>query len=348
MRENSDLHEIASAMVSSGKGILAADESTSTMDEKRLASIDLPGNPENRRKFRQILFTAPQIEQYISGVIMYDASIKKTTDEGIPFADLLTARGIIPGIKVDKGVRPFQEFPGEMVTQGLDDLDKRLEVYYRLGARFAKWRAVINIGDGLPTNECLSVNAVMLARYAALCQEVGIVPMVEPEVIFDGAHDIARAEEVTTQTLQTLFNTLTQYRVDLKGVILKSSMVLAGKEYEKQSTPEEVAEATVRTFQNSVPHEVPGIVFLSGGQDALRATENLQAVAKVQAKRDTQSWAITFSYSRALEEPVLEAWQGKEENISAAQATLLHRAKMNSLAQKGEYAKEVEGHSPRG
>lgn len=341
MSDNNNLYQIAAAMVAPGKGLLAADESISTMDAKRLASIEVEGDPETRRVYRQLLFSAPGIEEYISGVIMFDASIKKVTDDGIPFADLLTARGIIPGIKVDKGAKPLQHFPEEMVTQGLDNLHKRFEVYHRLGARFAKWRAVITIGEGIPTTECLNINMAMFARYAALCQEAGLVPIVEPEVMFPGNHSIARAEEVTTQTLTMLFDTLREYRVDLKAVILKSSMVLAGSDHEKQSTPEEVAEATIRTFTSSVPEEVPGIVFLSGGQETIRATENLQAIAA----KGTQPWAITFSYSRALEEPVLETWLGREENIPVAQAALLHRAKMNSLAQRGQYSPEAEAHT---
>lgn len=332
MRDNQDLYKTVDYMMQSGKGILAADESDGTAG-KRLAMVGLPNQPGNRQDFREILFTAPGIEEYISGVIMYDSSMKNNTDEGMPFPDVLAARGIVPGIKVDRGPRPLEGFEGEVVTQGLDDLADRFDEYYTLGARFAKWRAVITIDKEIPTEECMKANAMQLARYAAIAQSKGIVPMVEPEVIFAGTHTIARAEEVTTKTLQVLFSTLREFRIDLKGVILKSSMVLAGDKHPEQSSPEEVAGATLRTFQLSVPHEVGGIVFLSGGQTPHRATENLNAIAKM----GTQPWPITFSYSRAIEEPVLMAWQGKAENIAAAQKAMLHWSKMNSLAQLGKY-----------
>ena len=332
MRDNSDLYDIAGKMMQEGKGILAADESDPTAG-KRLDMVGLPNEPENRQDFRELLFTAPGIEEFLSGVILYDSSIKNKTDDGVPFPDVLAARGIIPGIKVDMGTREFYEFTGEVVTQGLDGLDERFQEYYELGARFAKWRAVINIGDGFPTDECIEINAVMLARYASIAQAQGIVPMVEPEVIFDGAHDIGRAEEATTRTLQILFSTLSRFRVDLKGTILKSSMVLAGSECGEQSSPIEVADATLRTFHLSVPHEVAGIVFLSGGQSPKRATENLNEIAR----RGPQPWPISFSYSRAIEEPFLDAWQGKPENAEAAQAALLERVRLNSLARKGAY-----------
>ena len=332
MHDNADLYEIAKRMLMSGKGILAADESTGTMN-KRLSSVEVEETPENRREYRELLFTAPEIENYISGVIMYDSSIRGCTADSVPFPDVLISRGIIPGIKVDLGTRPLEGFEGEVVTQGLDDLADRLTEYYELGARFTKWRAVITIDEGIPTDECLYANAMMLTRYAALAQSAGLVPIVEPEVIFHGTHDLNRAEVVTRRTLQILFETLMKYRVDLRAVILKSSMVLAGDQHPQQSSPEEVADATLRVFHLSVPHDVPGIVFLSGGQTPRRATENLNAIAKL----GTQPWTLTFSYARALEEPVLAAWKGEEGNVPAAQAALLHRAKLNAAAQKGEY-----------
>lgn len=333
MKKNTKLYETVAAMMASGKGILAADESDSTAG-KRLEMVHLPNEPENRQDFREILFAAPGIEEYLSGVIMYDSSIKNFTDDGMPFPDVLISKGILPGIKVDLGTKDLQGFKGEVVTQGLDDLDERFQEYYNLGARFAKWRAVITIDENeLPTDESIKVNSIMLARYAQLAQEAGIVPMVEPEVIFAGDHDLARAEMVTTRTLQILFQTLIEYKVDLQGLILKSSMVLAGDMHPDQTTPAEVANATLRTFRLSVPHDVGGIVFLSGGQSPKRATENLNEIAKL----GEQPWPITFSYSRAIEEPVLTAWQGKPENVGEAQKTLLHVCKMNSLAAQGKY-----------
>jgi len=333
MKHATKLYETVAALMAPGKGILAADESDATAG-KRLSMVHLPNVPENRQDFRELLFTAPGIEEYLSGVIMYDSSIKNFTDDGIPFPDVLTAKGILPGIKVDLGTKDLHGFKGEVVTEGLDGLDERLAAYYELGARFAKWRAVVLIDeDKSPTDECLEINAMLLARYAQLCQAAGIVPMVEPEVIYAGDHDIARAEMVTTRTLQILFQTLLRYRVDLRGLILKSSMVLAGDMYAEQSSPGEIANATLRTFHMSVPYAVGGIVFLSGGQTPKRATENLDAIARL----GQQPWPITFSYSRAIEELVLLTWQGKPENIPEAQKMLLHAVKMNGLASQGQY-----------
>ncbi|MEZ4195211.1 MAG: class I fructose-bisphosphate aldolase [Candidatus Paceibacterota bacterium] len=333
MKKNTKLYETVAALMASGKGILAADESDATAG-KRLAMVHLPNEPENRQDFREILFAAPGTEEYLSGVIMYDSSIKNFTDDGVPFPDVLTAKGIVPGIKVDLGTVELHGFKGEVVSQGLDNLEERFAEYYDLGARFAKWRAVISIDDeDTPTDASITMNCIMLARYAQLAQAAGIVPMVEPEVIFAGDHDLRRAEMVTTRTLQILFQTLLTYKVDLEGLILKSSMVLAGDMCPEQTTPEQVANATLRTFHMSVPHEVGGIVFLSGGQTAKRSTENLNAIAKM----GEQPWPITFSFSRAIEEPVLMAWQGKPENIPEAQKVLLYVAKMNSLASLGKY-----------
>ena len=333
MKKNTKLYEIVAALMAPGKGILAADESDATAG-KRLAMVHLPNEPENRQDFRELLFAAPGTEEYLSGVIMYDSSIKNFTDDGVPFPDVLTAKGIVPGIKVDLGTVDLHGFKGEVVSQGLDDLEARFKEYYDLGARFAKWRAVITIDeDELPTDAAITMNCIFLARYAQLAQAAGIVPMVEPEVIYAGDHNLQKAEMVTTRTLQILFQTLMTYKVDLEGLILKSSMVLAGDMCSEQSTPEQIANATMRTFHMSVPHEVGGIVFLSGGQTPKRSTENLNAMAKL----GPQPWPITFSFSRAIEEPVLMAWQGKPENIPEAQKTLLHACKMNSLATQGKY-----------
>jgi fructose-bisphosphate aldolase class I len=329
------LYKTVAQLMQPGKGLLAADESDPTAG-KRLETVHLTNEPENRQDFRELLFTAPGIEEFLSGVILYDSSIRNATDDGMPFPDVLAARGMVPGIKVDKGTVPLEGFDGEVVTQGLDGLAKRFDEYYALGARFAKWRAVITIGETIPSAECIQINAVMLARYAAIAQAAGLVPMVEPEVIFAGDHDIARAETVTMNTLQMLFATLRAYRIDLRGLILKTSMVLAGDKYKTQSAPEEVADATLRALHLSVPPDVGGIVFLSGGQAPKRATENLNAVAAM----GPQPWPISSSFSRALEEPVLAAWQGKRENIEKAQKALLYRAKMNGLAQQGKYDKD--------
>ncbi len=332
MRNNTDLYTTVSQLMQSGRGILAADESDATAG-KRLAIAQLPNQSGNRQDFREILFTAPGIEEYLSGVILYDTTLRENTDQGVPFVDVLTARGIVPGIKVDMGTKPIPGFEGEVVTVGLDTLEERFKEYYALGARFAKWRGVITIGEGIPSDECLEMNAMQMAQYALLAQAQGIVPMVEPEVMFPGDHSIEVAEEVTTRTLNILFTALKKYRVDLKGLILKSSMVLAGDTHKEQSTPDEVASATLRTFKLSVPRDVGGIVFLSGGQTPKRSTENLQAISSF----GKQAWPITFSYSRAIQEPVLIAWQGKVENIPQAQKTLLYRVKMNGLAQLGKY-----------
>ncbi len=332
MKKNTKLYEIAAALLAPGKGILAADESDSTAG-KRLAMVHLPNEPEYRQDFREILFTAPDTEKYLSGVIMYDSSIRSFTDDGIPFADVLTAKGIVPGIKVDLGTQELEGFKGEVVSQGLDNLAERFAEYYDFGARFAKWRAVITIDeDETPTDASIKMNSIMLARYAQIAQASGIVPIVEPEVIHAGDHSIQKAEMVTTRTLQILFQTLIEYKVDLSGLILKSSMVLAGDANSEQSTPEEVANATLRTFHMSVPHECAGIVFLSGGQTPERSTQNLNAIAKM----GEQPWPITFSFSRAIEEPVLKAWEGKKENEGKAKEALLESAKQNSLASLGK------------
>lgn len=333
---HSTLHEIALALVSPRKGILAADQSPTSMN-KQLEALGIPPEAEMRRKYRQLLFTTPGIEQYVSGVIMHDGTIRNHTDDHTQFSDVLISKGIIPIIKVDSGTVPHTGFPGEVVTQGLDDLADRLTEYYDMGARAAKWRAVITISDTMPTEQNVVFDMIQMTRYAALCQEAGIVPIVEPEVIFSGSHSLERAEEVTTMVLKKLFELLIWYKVDLKGLILKSSMVLAGSEYAVQTDAKTVAEATVRTFENSVPADVPGIVFLSGGQTPQRATENLDAIAELEIARGNLPWEFAFSFSRGIEMPVQEVWLGKEENIPAAQTKLIERLKLNSMADQGTY-----------
>ena len=331
MKSNTKLYETAAALLASGKGILAADESDGTAG-KRLDMVRLENTPENRQTFREILFTAPGIEEFVSGVIMYDSSIRNETKDGTPFTDVLIAKGVIPGIKVDTGVKDHENFKGEVITQGLDDLSDRFAEYYSMGARFAKWRMVVNIDDDVtPTYETVKMNCMQMARYAQIAQAAGIVPIVEPEVIHAGDHSLQKAEMETTRTLQILFQTLQEYRVDLGGLILKSSMVLAGDKHPEQTSAQEVAQATLRTFHMSVPHECAGIVFLSGGQTPQRSTENLNEIAKM----GPQPWPITFSFSRALEQPVLDAWGGKPENTDAAKAALLEVAKNNSAASLG-------------
>ncbi len=339
---HSTLHEIARGLVVPKKGILAADQSPTSMN-KQLEALGIPPEAEMRRKYRQLLFTTPGIEQYVTGVIMHDGTIRNHTDDHTQFSDLLIAKGIVPIIKVDTGTVSHTGFPGEVVTQGLDNLGDRLAEYYDMGARAAKWRAVITITDTTPTEQNVVFDMMQMTRYAALCQEAGIVPMVEPEVIFSGPHSLERAEQVTTMVLKKLFELMTWYQIDLKGVILKSSMVLAGSEYQTQSTPAEVAAATIRTFQNSVPAEVPGIVFLSGGQTPERATANLDAIAELEQSIGNLPWQFAFSYSRGLEEPVQQTWLGREENVPAAQAALIERLRLNSLADMGEYEVSMEG-----
>lgn len=332
MKKNTKLYETVAALLEPGKGILAADESDSTAG-KRLAMVHLPNEQAHRQVFRELLFTAPDIEKYISGVILYDSSLRESTREGVLFADVLTARGIVPGIKVDLGTKDLEGFKGEVVTQGLDNLAERFSEYYDLGARFAKWRAVITIDeDETPTDAAIKMNMIMLARYAQIAQAANIVPIVEPEVIYEGDHSLQKAEMVTTHALQVLFQTLIEYKIDLSGLILKSSMVLAGSNNSEQTSPEEVANATLRTFHMSVPHECAGIVFLSGGQSPERSTQNLNAIAKL----GEQPWPITFSFSRALEEPMLKVWGGKAENEEKAKEAFRIVAEQNSLASLGK------------
>jgi fructose-bisphosphate aldolase class I len=331
-----ELHETARAIVADHKGILAADESTGTI-KKRFDSIGVESTEENRRFYRQLLFTAPGIEDFVGGVILYDETIRQSADDGTPFPEVLASKGVIPGIKVDTGAQDLAGFPGEKVTEGLDSLRARLEEYRGLGARFAKWRAVITIGDGIPTDGCLEANAHALARYAALCQEAGIVPIVEPEVLMDGDNTIETCGEVTARTLHATFDQLFHPRVDLEGTLLKPNMVISGKGCPTQASPEQVADQTIGCFLRHVPAAVPGIVFLSGGQSELEATENLNAINRIGGP-----WPLSFSYGRALQASALKAWAGELANAEAAQAVFVHRARMNSLAVAGEWSAELE------
>lgn len=332
-----DLASIAKDLVAPNKGILAADESDPTI-AKRFDSINIENTEENRRAYRDMLFTTPGIEDYISGVILFDETIRQSASDGTPFAELLKGRGIIPGIKVDKGAKDLANFPGEKVTEGLDGLRGRLEEYYGMGARFTKWRAVIDIGEGIPTEFALHANAHALARYAALSQEAGLVPIVEPEVLMDGGHDIDRCDEVTRDTLKALFTELDLHRVDLPGLLLKTNMVISGKKNDNRADVQEVAEKTVAALKDSVPADVPGIVFLSGGQSDEEATAHLDAMNKIGGF----PWELSFSYGRALQAPSLAAWKGEPANVEAGQKALFHRAKLNGAARSGSYSSDME------
>lgn len=333
-----DLESIALAIVAQGKGILAADESSPTI-KKRFDGIDVESTEENRRAYRQLLFTTPGINEYISGVILFDETLRQKADDGTPFAELLQNQNIIPGIKVDKGAKDLACAPGEKITEGLDGLRDRLNEYYELGARFAKWRAVITISEDIPSQYCLDTNAHALARYAALSQEAGLVPIVEPEVLMDGGHTIERCYEVTEATLNCVFQALYDQNVLLEGMLLKPNMVLSGKNCQEQADPEEVAAATVDCFYNTVPAALPGIVFLSGGQSNEVATANLNAMNALDINHP---WQLSFSYGRALQEPPLKAWLGKAENLEKAQQAFHHRAKCNSAARYGKYTAAME------
>lgn len=334
---NQHLESIARALVQKGKGILAADESSGTI-KKRFESIRTESTEESRRSYRELLFSTHGIEEFISGVILFDETVRQTAISGDPFPRVLSGKGIIPGIKVDTGAKGLPGFPGEKVTEGLDGLRERLAGYRELGARFAKWRAVITIGKGIPTRFCIDANAHALARYAALCQEAGLVPIVEPEVLMDGDHEIGRCEEVTEATLSTVFSHLLEHRVKLEGILLKPNMVLSGKSCPVQAGVQEVSEATVRCFRRVVPAAVPGIVFLSGGQTPEQATENLNAMNAM----GSHPWELSFSYGRALQEPALKAWQGKATNVVDAQQAFYHRARCNGAARYGNYSRSME------
>jgi fructose-bisphosphate aldolase class I len=332
-----ELARIAKAMVAKNKGILAADESSGTIT-KRFTSIKIESTEENRRIYRELLFTAPGVAEYISGVILYDETIRQKTKDGTPFPEYLAKQGIIPGIKVDTGAKPLAFFKGETITEGLDGLRERLVEYYKLGARFAKWRAVIDIGDGIPTSFAIQANAHALARYAALCQENDIVPIVEPEVLMDGAHTIERCEEVTHTVLQTVFDQLFEHRIVLEGMVLKPNMIISGKKAPKRAGPEQVAEATLRVLRRHVPPAVPGIAFLSGGQSSEEATLHLSLMNKA----GPLPWSLTFSYGRALQDDALKTWAGQPANFAAAQKQMAKRAKLNSLATTGSYSASME------
>jgi fructose-bisphosphate aldolase class I len=333
-----ELQTTGKAMVAKGKGILAMDESNATCG-KRFIKIGIENTVENRRAYRELLLTTPGLADYISGVILYDETIHQSTSDGTPFTQLLKRVGIMPGIKVDTGTKNLAGSPGEMVTEGLDGLRERLAEYKAMGARFAKWRAVITIGGGIPTRSCYEANAHALARYAALCQEAGIVPIVEPEVLIDGDHTIERCYTVTEQTLRTVFSQLAAQRVAFDGMILKASMVISGKECAQQASVHQVAEQTVRCLLNTVPASVAGVAFLSGGQTNEKATAHLNAM---NATYKNLPWPLTFSYARALQQPALEAWKGRAENVSAAQKLLHHRAGLNSAAALGGYSEKME------
>ena len=332
-----ELETVARAMVAKGKGILAADESSGTI-KRRFDSIKIESNEDTRRAYREMLLTTKGLEEAISGVILFDETIRTAISDGTPFPQVLSRKGIMPGIKVDKGPVDIPGFPGEVVTEGLDGLRGRVKEYRDFGAKFAKWRAVITIGDGIPTPACLDLNAHALARYAALCQEGGLVPIVEPEVLLDGSHTIERCEEVTQETLKVVFSALADQRVYLEGMILKPSMVVSGKDCPRQAGVEEVAERTIRCLKRTVPAAVPGIAFLSGGQSAESATEHLNAMNSM----GPHPWEVSFSYARALQDPALKSWKGQAANVAAAQKIFYHRAKCNSAARYGKYNKEME------
>jgi fructose-bisphosphate aldolase class I len=335
--KNENLESVARKLVAAGKGILAADESTPTI-EKRFKGIGVASTEENRRAYRDVLFTTAGVGEFISGVILFDETIRQKTRDGRSFVEALEQQGIIPGIKVDKGAKPMANFPGEKVTEGLDGLRERLAEYRQLGARFTKWRAVIGIGEKIPTRTCIETNAELLARYAALCQETDLVPIVEPEVLMDGAHTIERHFNVTLQTLEIVFHALFEHRVVLKAMLLKPNMVLSGKDCPEQASVQEVAEATLRCMKHVVPAAVPGLVFLSGGQSDVEATEHLNAMNRL----DQVPWQLSFSYGRALQAPVLEAWKGDAANVAKAQQAFHHRAWCNSKARFGKYTEDME------
>jgi fructose-bisphosphate aldolase class I len=332
-----ELSATARALVAKNRGILAADESTSTI-KKRFDSIKLESTEENRRAYREMLFTAPGAQEYISGVIMYDETLRQKTKDGVAFAAYLAQHEMVPGIKVDMGAKPLAAYPGETITEGLDGLRERLAEYHKLGARFAKWRAVIDIGSGIPSRYAIDANAEALARYATLCQEAGIVPIVEPEVLMDGAHPLERCEEVTNTVLDSVFGHLFAARVFLEGMVLKPNMVVPGKKSPQKATPQQVAEATVRTLKRQVPSAVAGIAFLSGGQSPVEATEHLNLMNAA----GPLPWPLTFSYGRALQENALSAWGGKPAGYAGGQQALFVRAKLNGLATTGAYKGSME------
>ena len=332
-----ELRAIAESIVADHKGVLAADESTSTIG-KRFDSIQVESTAETRQAYRNLLFTTPGFEEFVGGVILYDETIRQSTDDGTPFAELLASKGVVPGIKVDIGAKPLAGHPGEVVTFGLDGLPERCAEYVSLGARFAKWRAVITIASGIPTDGCIRANGHALARYAAICQEAGLVPIVEPEVLMDADNSIQVCYDVTSRTLRATFEELAEQGVALEGTLLKPNMVIPGKQCADQASAARIAELTVDCFHNVVPVAVPGIVFLSGGQSEVQATENLAAINRLEGS----PWPLSFSYGRALQASALDAWRGERANVDAAQAAFLHRAQMNAAAAAGAWSAELE------
>jgi fructose-bisphosphate aldolase, class I len=333
-----ELNKVAEAMVAPGRGILAADESSGTI-KKRFDQIGVESTADNRRDYRELMFRANEaMSKYISGVILYDETIRQNAKDGTPLVKVIEKAGSLPGIKVDKGVQPLPMCPGEVITEGLDGLGQRLAEYRGLGAKFAKWRAVIDIGKDMPSYDCIMTNAHALARYAALCQQEGIVPIVEPEVLMDGDHDIDRCYTITEWTLNTVFEQLYYQRVALEGMVLKPNMAIAGKKCPKQASVAEVAEKTVKLLKSCVPAAVPGIAFLSGGQSDADATAHLDAMNKIGGL----PWKLTFSYGRALQAAPQKAWSGKTENVAAAQRAFTHRAMMNGLASLGQWKQDLE------
>ena len=333
------LIDTARELVSGDKGLLAMDESNPTCD-KRFAALGIPSTEETRRTYRELLIATPGLGESISGAILYDETIRQKTKEGTPFAVALSEAGIVPGIKVDLGAKELAGFPGEKITEGLDGLRERLAEYAGMGARFAKWRAVLTIGDEIPSRGCIEANAHALARYAALCQEAGLVPIVEPEVLMDGNHPLERADEVTQQVLLAVFQQLYTQGVILEGMLLKPAMVLPGSACPEQTSTDEITDATVRCLLRTVPAAVPGVAFLSGGQSAELASARLNAIQATHRSR--LPWVVTFSFSRALQQPALERWRGDEKNAPAAQQALLHRARCNRAARRGEYTAAME------
>jgi fructose-bisphosphate aldolase, class I len=334
---NTNLGLIAKQLVAPGKGILAADESTPTI-EKRFKSVTVTSTEQTRRDYREMLCSTPGLSEFISGVIFFDETLRQKTSDGVLFPELLSNAGIIPGVKVDKGAKALAHFPGEKITEGLDGLRERFAEYAQLGAKFAKWRAVISIGEDIPKNFCLEANAHALARYAALAQEAGLLPIIEPEVLMNGDHTIERCFEVTETTLEFLFDELFAHRVRLEEVLLKASMVISGKECPKQASVQQVAETTLLCLRETVPAAVPGIVFLSGGQSDELATAHLNAMNQI----GHAPWELSFSFGRALQSPALKTWCGEATNVRAAQEALLHRAQLNSAARFGKYSEAME------
>lgn len=330
------------SLLASGKGILAADESLPTIG-KRFKELGIVSSEENRRTYRELLFATRGLGDSISGVILFDETIRQKASSGAPMPELLAAQGIIPGIKVDGGTEAMPAFTGEKITLGMDGLRERLAEYRQLGARFTKWRAVVAIGEGIPTDECIEANAASLALFAALSQEAGLVPIVEPEILMDGDHTIARCEEVVGATLKAVFDALSLHRVVLEKMLLKSGMVLPGKECPEQADVSGLAEATLRCFRRFVPAAVPGIVFLSGGQSDVEATQRLNAICRVKE----MPWRLTFSFGRALQDAAMKTWEGSPRNVAAAQGALARRAKLNRLAVQGAYAERMEKSDPK-